>query len=76
VSHDEIKNYIEPLLPKGCDLTVRKAGTDLIQIGITKDGKWRGTYISTEEITKAKLRYSASIVMESLGGKLKKEDEE
>ncbi len=78
---DEFKTMIASMLRDGFELEVTPQGSELVQAGITYKGRWRGTYMSLDDLTessnpRAKVRGVISGVVESLGGTLKKEKED
>lgn len=81
MSIDELKPMIASMLREGFDLEVTPQGSELVQAGVTHKGRWRGTYLSLDDLTessnpRAKVRSVMSGVVESLGGTLKKDKDE
>lgn len=76
MTRDEINDLAESLLPKGYTFEIGLEIGGLCYVGITRpDGIKRGTYVAPGD-GKSSVRYGISNVIESLGGKPKKEDEE
>jgi hypothetical protein len=78
---DDLKPMIAAMLREGFELEVTPQGSELVQAGITHKGRWRGTYMSLEELSqssspRAKVRSVIAGVVESLGGTLKKDKDE